>query len=71
MNGTDPMAHLGHALRQYDEERMEIQADGNRQLEYVRKLTAERMALLERRRRALLGLFAAAVAGVAHETKNA
>lgn len=71
MNGTDPLAHLGAALRQYDEERMEIQADGNRQLEYVRRLTAERIALLERRRRALLGLFAAAVAGVAQETKSA
>lgn len=68
---TDPMAYLGAALREYDEERMEIQADGKRQIEYARRLTAERMALLERRRRAVLGLFAAAMAGAAQESKGA
>ena len=67
---TERMAHLGRALRALDEEAMEIQADGNRQIDYARRLTAERLALHAERRRSLLGLFAALTAAAAQETKN-
>jgi len=70
MSGTSPTAHLGRALRALDEEQMEIEADGRRQIEYARRLTQERLALHTERRRALLGLFAAAMAGAAEHKKN-
>jgi len=70
MSGTSPTAHLGRALRALDEEQMEIEADGRRQIEYARRLTQERLALHTERRRALLGLFAAAMAGAAADKEE-
>jgi len=63
-------AHLGYALRALDEEQLEIVADGRRQIEYARRLTRERLALHAVRRRALLGVFAAATAA-AQEARGA
>lgn len=67
---TDP-TDLGRMLRDLDAQEAAIRREGREQEEYLRKLTRERLAQHARRRKTLLGLFAAMAAVAAEETKSA